>query len=792
MKKHIIVCIMAILLLASFVSAIDIRPRIKDRQMACGLGNINLNEVYNFAELKQFVKDLTQCYYKPYTPGIDAPVLLDDTIADSATTKADLLNILENDMILTKRRASFSNEGVSKNAHASIPCRWYCENANRLPTVKGEADNIFGDTTNNQHPIVVDMVADDGSASYTYSDISSSIRSSIRLSIGHGGVHGSYSADIYVSNAGVRVELPNLPGELKKHSQHAAAIYGKSEAARSGYSGGITSREFSKQGQAIADEDYYGHIGTAPFGNWEQHNFGTITSTDKPTEWPIDPPDSNCIIENDNLCSGESVVPGSTIKGFEIRDIFALVTWDFCKDKDGDGFCPIEDCDDETLDDPTSITCPTLERLCNHETARCAICIHPASESSQYRVDDIQVFLDPSYISETILSRDFTPTKITPYSNIIVEIKVLDCGVPITPPYANIWDVEGQLTTGTSSDVLFQEKFSSRNTDFSFFKSVGDHSYYHWKIKGTFLDIYNNYGFLESENALKILVDSGNDWAPVRAKVVKDNIELNARTFPVDFCVQIGGSGNIAFIGTTSTNNFLGVVNAMEDIMEDGFYSIDPFKRFENKLSFFADLKYFDDSSWLKKPIINVPGKMVFIMPPAFNKINSQTSCNNPNPNYIYFNDGSLNYASKSIPIFFTSSDSHAESMQREGIAVHETGHSLCKLDDEYKYGLLTYFTIPVTSSKNCIYAMAPCSWEWGSYGNCYTRGCANVILGKIPSNGSIMNAPVISSGRFEDPRFNTVGCAYCLKKILPGGPTSMEPYFKYCNSSNMDIIRRV
>jgi len=117
-------------------------------------------------------------------------------------------------------------------------------------------------------------------------------------------------------------------------------------------------------------------------------------------------------------CSG-SAVDGCEISPCKDKDYDDYDTCD--PDEEGDTDGKLADCNDDQSNDPEN--CPTKKEGCTKRNIDCAICTNP--DSPFFKVESIDVELDPDYITETQTRRKFTPSfPITVFDNINVKVNI--------------------------------------------------------------------------------------------------------------------------------------------------------------------------------------------------------------------------------------------------------------------------------------------------------------------------------------------------------------------------------
>jgi len=440
-----------------------------------------------------------------------------------------------------------------------------------------------------------------------------------------------------------------------------------------------------------------------------------------------------------------------------------------------------------------------------------------------FTLSDPKIYLDPEYISRTEQTRKFTPTQITPFDDIICEVKVQDaCGVNSNSPV----NLKAQLLTRDSSgnwNVVLEESQSSEWTGMSPLDSQGnslDYQIYQWKIKGW--SEPSPVGWTSDNDKMEELISAGK----VKC-VVSDasNPANTVSTMPVitSNCVHVWGKEDAVKVGflrgetssysrgnsnvntntlqlSTHTTVYAYLDDVKNKYIRDGFNGVSPFKENSDKFSYFLDLKKFPDSS-----IITIRlGKNRFVLGNVEKKIDQLRSCKT-DYNILFsskvgvatgYGEHSILFNNEVIEEYFI----RGQLVAPEFAIIHEFGHKYCGLNDEYDKREMSGGTRVILIS-NFLFSMGAQYTErnckgplwfpgaWQSYDintgkDVYfanpTKGCDFFPENFRPSNKSLMN-----NFGFKDNRFNVVSCGYCLKKINGG---ILDTAWKQCMT--MDTVK--
>ena len=274
----------------------------------------------------------------------------------------------------------------------------------------------------------------------------------------------------------------------------------------------------------------------------------------------------------------------------------------------------------------------------------------------------------------------------------------------------------------------------------------------------------------------------------VRATFADNSFSDYSNVASTSNCVAVSGNGPrkiIFMIGDgvhASMDDYMAVVN----MIIGGFNSVDPFKTYSNYFSFYFDLKKQDQSAFRLDPT-----NSQFYATSTDVAIKSTSSCGNDGLEYIFlFHNPAIYYGYTSTDWADTRDIGNVVYLDVPAlvdggkdvptVAIHESGHAIGKLDDEYihvlsgvgpkepfdTYKLLDTYNDPL---ENCVNNPYLDYWNEAldlSYASTTIRNCgyASTPQGDVyyrPSTISIMNDDIVSQ------KFNVISCGYVVSGIL-------------------------
>ncbi len=258
---------------------------------------------------------------------------------------------------------------------------------------------------------------------------------------------------------------------------------------------------------------------------------------------------------------------------------------------------------------------------------------------------------------------------------------------------------------------------------------------------------------------------------------------------PATNCVHLSGNGPRKVVferGDSLQGGVADFLSKSTDIINNGFDSIDPFKTYINQFSFYADLEQVDQSKLVDennhfasgKPVVTASNcgqdasEYLFVF--ENNSYAPAWTDTVTNPPVVFLNipvilklslDPNFNTVSNIVPT----------------ATIHETGHALGRLHDEYIYAkmgspfngfdLIGDLNDTGMAEENC--TLNPASlytYDDGTglkwYGDSNRQGCSFALhpsdysLYYRPSNASIMNSGSHST------QFNVISCGYLISAI--------------------------
>ena len=242
---------------------------------------------------------------------------------------------------------------------------------------------------------------------------------------------------------------------------------------------------------------------------------------------------------------------------------------------------------------------------------------------------------------------------------------------------------------------------------------------------------------------------------------------------PATNCVALSGTGpkKIVFMrGSGLSGNVSDFLVQVNDIINNGFRSIDPFRKYDNlnTFSYYVDLKKVDQSTLSK----TASGRYLA----NASQVTSVSSCGASANEYVFvFNDPSIyiGYTEFNKRVVYINAPALiADGQSLAQTTIHESGHQLGYLYDEYNdpsrpdgdlfgldaYSNCTYDPRIDYTYGNHIYGVVgirSCLYNYNGAG--YTPVGGTNPLYYRPSNDSIMNTGVTSS------KFNVISCGYLV-----------------------------
>lgn len=265
-----------------------------------------------------------------------------------------------------------------------------------------------------------------------------------------------------------------------------------------------------------------------------------------------------------------------------------------------------------------------------------------------------------------------------------------------------------------------------------------------------------------------------------------DEIEI-----PMTNCYHVSGDGKhrvITMRGASAEMDFERPVDSINLEVIPGFSSIDPFKTYFNRFSFYADLK-----NYQKEPVLrmSLAGESSLSGLP-------ESSCSGSSIIAFYGRVKKMYYLLGEVPLsvyavatndgsgailFNVNNYVGTAPVNYVQIFAHEVGHSFAKLNDEIppheRNSLLHDLRISqIQSERNCQKSISKFVYNNVLYGN-GRLGCGKTFSLYTPSYASLMSEDYYMS------KFNVVSCGYVISAIKGGDPKS---YWSEC--MELDTVR--
>lgn len=249
-------------------------------------------------------------------------------------------------------------------------------------------------------------------------------------------------------------------------------------------------------------------------------------------------------------------------------------------------------------------------------------------------------------------------------------------------------------------------------------------------------------------------------------------------------CVKFGGNGpiKILFMRGKSWNNstITDLADMATEAVTHGFKEIEPLKKYQDKFSYYIDLRKYDDSAFQKTLFLG--GTSIAFHEGVADMLKKQSSCNPSigaaDSHFFYFDQIGFERGVSFNKLgfsFFNLKETSGEA----ATVVHEFGHAFAGLYDEY---MPPAGKIPAgIFAQNC---SAKPSKDFRSsidnrvYGGKY-QGCTQEKGYYRASEDSLMNLPKYDS----DERFNVISCGYVIAAIKDRSyaKSAAEKYWPEC-----------
>lgn len=418
---------------------------------------------------------------------------------------------------------------------------------------------------------------------------------------------------------------------------------------------------------------------------------------------------------------------------------------------------------------------------------------------------DYKIEMDSEYVEKIRKERGFTPNinSLSPFDNFAVVATFKVC-----PPTDNdaqrfkailmTQDSFGMALVVATSEFKWQDKEINGETITKDEINYGR--------KGTYRAVFQGYKGDYDSKKLEGLIASIANNRPVWIRILaynQDGTSINldnlAKDVPIKMtnCVQVygGGKHGLVFARLDSLDPSLApyiapiyLINAANALRAEGIERTDPFKKYKNEFSYYADIS----NRFRGSDIIN----------PNFRKI---VSCQGKT--YVVYNkDKPLLYSfgggfvSRANNFIFIYPDASYPPYNHSQLIMHEMGHAFCGLADEYRLGYVSSISperLKLTTKSNC--ASDPLTRYRGNdnkiYGKTSLPGCGYLSFSNgirktdnleiyRPSESSLMGSFWKDDVVKRPTKFNAVSCGYCLASIKGG---NAKDYYPEC--ARMDTI---
>jgi hypothetical protein len=425
--------------------------------------------------------------------------------------------------------------------------------------------------------------------------------------------------------------------------------------------------------------------------------------------------------------------------------------------------------------------------VCNEDS----VCVCDPSKPLEIKdIESVNVFLDPSYVEDTKKpisggGRGITPTDITPYDDIIVEVKVKKpCpSDPSENPAPERLDFSSKIVADSQDIVDGGSSALAKVSGDSEKDETNDYVWYQWKITGWPSGIVGESGM---ESLVSAIADSKN----IVAKISKGSSKESAISF--SNCVHTSGSGSITIASHRMASSTEPQIKTSEVFAKseafkiNGIEVINPFKTYSDSFSYYVNLEKVELFDFNRPP----HGRN---LAPYLSQSNTCVK----KLNFLYNNQYGGSSASDGEGTMLISMLKDQTRMIRTQF--HELGHEFCKLGHESdlldsdtsglpvaepnsnlcdSYTTCTNLQPRMTTDGSSIYI-----YKGIKYADAFPSK-ENYLGAKIgsywqPGKGSVMYpAPLglYQNARPELSLFNTVSCGYCISAIEGGDPMKYWP----------------
>jgi len=363
---------------------------------------------------------------------------------------------------------------------------------------------------------------------------------------------------------------------------------------------------------------------------------------------------------------------------------------------------------------------------------------------------DLKIYIDPVYKEKMLIERNFEPSlPLNPFDEFIVEVKSCS-NLGLLPHKASIItnNEQGEQITLLNNGAFIEDH-----------NNLGT---YLWKVRTLTEDSAKLELLIESiveDREVKLILSN-----PLHDDVLEKEIRMSA-------CVPVYGSGKNKLVSMRGVSAEISPGFLVNKTIENKklLISIDPFKQYKDEISYYVDLKNYDDS--LDYVHMELPSSMSIC--------NSQIDEARV---YYFYNEKNHHILTSSGTrergaFFWTGTKSiYLPPEKTPVVALHEGGHAFCGLNDEYP----AYISLP-KNPRNCVNNPSEeFSYNGVLYGGTEFDGClkSDKDSTHIPAEVSVMKSLNVN-------KFNVVSCGYCLS-VIKGG--SAQSHWAECEQ--MDTVK--
>ena len=399
------------------------------------------------------------------------------------------------------------------------------------------------------------------------------------------------------------------------------------------------------------------------------------------------------------------------------------------------------------------------------------------------------------FINDAKTKRRFTPIlPVTPFDNFYIEIGLKICdGVP--PPPTLPWDT-AIVTKVNDADIKVVSDGTFRlNGSIPSSPTSPATSTYRWKLNGwPGLDLSGEAGIttpfeqMTKFETMDLLVKNLKNEIAINLQLTDGEGTKFWEAIPFSGCVHIGGPTTARVRDVLMQGKSAGA-NAHSSVFSQLFFwndafggsngtsGIEPFRSYSAYLAAQADLYQYDDTGWP----IETQGTYTFFTDNIYRMIPHQSFCKGARL-YSFQNNRTYSAYTKKYyqTLFFAPNVSNQ-------VRLHEMGHALCGLDDEYQRSepppSSTLSSLNCSTSPDIDYLLG--GINYGNVGLDKSLGCA---WNSTQSGTQIFRPTGSSIMRTSTGKFNEVSCGYCVAAIT--GQGTGKSHWPVCSS--LDTVHPV